>query len=274
MTGAYRGYGNVVTILHEGGFYATYAHLSAFSSTLAVGDLVAAGQLIARSGDSGTLWDDALHPHLHIQFGTRATIIAARFGDSSTNTLIANGSLDLEAPAYFPKLVIDFAHRADPGLSTDTDYFGAAGIDDFTGNDIANTVFGGNGDDILRGEAGDDSLQGGEGHDSLMGGAGLDRFTYASLAELGDSIPDFSSADDTLVFAGAAFGGLAPGGLSPVYFISQSTNIAGASELRFIYNASDATLWFDADGSGAADPVLVATFAPGTVLSEADILIV
>jgi murein DD-endopeptidase MepM/ murein hydrolase activator NlpD len=274
LTGAFRGYGNVVTILHDNGVYATYAHLTAFSATVTTNMRVEAGQIIAKSGDSGSLDGGTLHPNLHIQFGTKASLLNANFSDAGTATLIADGSGDAFAPAYFPKLVIRFDLRADPGLSTDTDYYGTMGIDDFTGNGLANTVFGGGGNDIIRGMGGSDVLQGGVGADTLTGGSGNDRFAYYALNELGDIILDFSSVDDSFQFKGSVFGALPAGVLAVSQFRSQGTNTALDADDRFIFRTTDTTLWFDPDGNGSAPAVLVADLQAGAIMTNADILII
>ncbi len=69
---------------------------------------------------------------------------------------------------------------------------GGTGNDVFTGNNVANTIEGGagddslygfGGDDILQGSAGDDLLVGGLGSDSLIGGNQNDRYLFATTAE-------------------------------------------------------------------------------------------
>lgn len=52
---------NYVRILHDDGTWAVYAHLDSFSSTLAPGKRIKAGQEIGRSGNSGY----SSGPHLH-----------------------------------------------------------------------------------------------------------------------------------------------------------------------------------------------------------------
>lgn len=52
--------------------------------------------------------------------------------------------------------------------------------DTLEGNEYANLLIGGLGNDLLRGLAGDDNLQGGEGDDTLMGGAGADNLNGGS----------------------------------------------------------------------------------------------
>jgi Ca2+-binding RTX toxin-like protein len=60
--------------------------------------------------------------------------------------------------------------------------------------DVANTVTGGNGDDVLDGGAGDDTLNGGAGDDSLDGGLGRDALNGGS----GDDRLDGGADDDML----------------------------------------------------------------------------
>ena len=61
FSGEKPGYGNVVTVKHLGGFESTYAH----NSELLVkkGDIVKHGQVIAKSGNTGT----STGPHLHFE---------------------------------------------------------------------------------------------------------------------------------------------------------------------------------------------------------------
>ena len=191
LTGSFEGYGNVITVLTDSGFYVTYAHLSANSATVGVNDRVSAGDVIAMSGSTGTPT-----AHLHIQFGSVATTINTKNGDSTTAVLIANGSSDVEAPAYFPKLVMVFASSSTVQGLTDTNYYGTLGIDDVTGNELNNLLTGYVGRDILRGAQGSDTLRGGVGSDALTGGTGNDRFSYLAVDQGGDSIKDFSSGAD------------------------------------------------------------------------------
>ncbi len=56
---------------------------------------------------------------------------------------------------------------------------GGRGNDRFTGNDLANLLNGGVGDDTLDGSGGNDTLIGGSGNDRMTGGAGNDVFSFA-----------------------------------------------------------------------------------------------
>ena len=61
FAGEQGGYGLTVVVEHDNGFQTRYAHLS--TSAVAAGDTVAAGQLLARSGNSGR----STGPHLHFE---------------------------------------------------------------------------------------------------------------------------------------------------------------------------------------------------------------
>ena len=70
-----------------------------------------------------------------------------------------------------------------------------------TGNGLANTIIGGNGDDALSGLTGNDVLEGREGNDQLLGGGGNDTLVGGA----GDDVMDGGAGADVFVF-GAGFG--------------------------------------------------------------------
>jgi murein DD-endopeptidase MepM/ murein hydrolase activator NlpD len=59
-----RGYGNVVDIVHPGGYTSRYAHFSRFAKSLRKGKAVEAGDVIGYVGQTG----HATGPHLHFEF--------------------------------------------------------------------------------------------------------------------------------------------------------------------------------------------------------------
>ncbi len=59
-----------------------------------------------------------------------------------------------------------------------------------TGNEVANSIVGGGGNDSLSGGVGNDTLNGGTGADTLVGGVGADRFVLAGS----DVVSDFNSS--------------------------------------------------------------------------------
>ena len=64
LVGRQGGYGNIVTLKHQGGFSTSYAHLSSFASGLRKGARVHQGDVIGHVGQTG--W--ATGPHLHYEF--------------------------------------------------------------------------------------------------------------------------------------------------------------------------------------------------------------
>jgi Ca2+-binding RTX toxin-like protein len=179
------------------------------------------------------------------------------------------------------------------------EYLLFAGTGDFdgTGNELANSITSGVGDDTLIGGAGDDTLRGGEGDDKVIGGAGDDRLygndgndtvvggsgsnvligdwggDWFVLADPGlafNRILDFASGEDMLVVSAADFDGLIPGdALSTAQFTTGRS--ATGSEAQFIFRNKN--VWWDADGDGAGEAVLLARFASGT-LAASDIIII
>ena len=73
------------------------------------------------------------------------------------------------------------------------------GNDTITGNDLANILIGGGGNDTLNGGNGNDTLNGGLGSDILRGGAGDDFFHFDAADNL--TLLDGGSGFDTLIFA-------------------------------------------------------------------------
>lgn len=137
-----------------------------------------------------------------------------------------------------------------------------------TGNVLANTIFGNGFDNTLTGLWGNDTLR---------GGAGADAFVFNRTPGAGnvDHILDFDRTavdeGDTLRMDHAVFTAVDLGALAPSAF--QAGAVAQDTEDRFLYDAAAGRLWYDADGTGAGQRVLVATFATGTVLGADDIFV-
>jgi serralysin len=146
------------------------------------------------------------------------------------------------------------------------------GSDQISGDAFGNTLYGNGGNDKLSGRAGNDRLVGGKGADILSGGSGADLFRYNGLAEGGDRITAFSSAD-YFEFKGSAFRGLTKETFSARNFIVRTDNVAQDKNDYFIYCSTDHSLWFDADGSRAGSPTLMAKIDNAAVITFADILI-
>jgi len=151
------------------------------------------------------------------------------------------------------------------------------------GNGLTNTIIGNNfrinsldgggGKDILDGRGGNDNLIGGTGNDTLTGGTGQDTFYFTSKSDGIDRITDFSVVDDVInVLKGGFEAGLSGGTLLASQFVTGSS--ATNSSQRFIYNRSTGGLYFDADGSGAAGKIQLASLSSGLSLTNNDIFVV
>ena len=152
------------------------------------------------------------------------------------------------------------------------------GDDVIRGDGFANALFGFGGNDSLDGAGGNDVLRGGVGIDTLTGGSGNDTFRFSGLDECGDQITDFGNTvgdNDRFQITAAAFGGgLVAGVLAASQFQTRTDNLAQDADDRFIFNITDRTLWFDADGNGAGAAIMVADLQAGAVVTAADILLI
>ena len=136
-----------------------------------------------------------------------------------------------------------------------------------TGNGANNILFGEEGNDRLVGGAGNDTLSGGAGRDVLSGGAGRDTFLFDHLPadnREADRVLDFSVAEhDILRFARSAFVGFDhSGALRPEEFYAEPGNtLAHDSTDRLIYDSTSGKLFYDSDGTGQAEAVLLAVIS-------------
>lgn len=155
------------------------------------------------------------------------------------------------------------------GSGTDNSLNGGAGND---------TLSGGDGNDSLSGNGGNDTLIGGSGENTLTGGAGSDQFTFTQMQTIFtpcvDQITDFVSGTDKLAFSKAVFGGLstAVGGNVSTEFTNAAQAATTAQHL--IYDNSNGNLYYDADGSGVGEQVLIAILGGHPGLNAADISII
>lgn len=155
--------------------------------------------------------------------------------------------------------------------------FGDTGNDVLSGGDGSDELFGGDGADQLDGGTGVDLLNGGAGADRLTGGLGDDTFQFSARTEGGDKITDFSSAatgnDDSFSFVGSAFG-LTVGDFTAANFQSGTSSTALNADVRIFYETDTRILRFDADGSGAIAPNILATLQADATVTFSDIFIV
>ncbi|MDJ0576346.1 MAG: CRTAC homolog protein, partial [Xenococcaceae cyanobacterium MO_234.B1] len=136
------------------------------------------------------------------------------------------------------------------------------------------TLTGGGGVDTLIGGTGDDELEGGVGNDVLTGGAGADKFIFTALNHRIDTITDFTAGQDSIVISAEAFGGgLTPGDINEAQFMILGSG--GKTEAhRFLYNADEGKLFYDADGTGDSTQTLIANLTGAPAITHEDIEII
>ena len=141
--------------------------------------------------------------------------------------------------------------------------------DTLTGNAAANTIIGGLGNDTLFGKAGNDALTGGTGTDIFVFDTALNAITN------NDNIIDFSVVDDTIRLENAIFAKFTTtGALAAGNFVSGADAIALDSNDYLLYNTTDGSLYYDADGSGAGAQVEFVSLIGIPALTAADFVIV
>jgi Ca2+-binding RTX toxin-like protein len=177
------------------------------------------------------------------------------------------------------------------GLTTDDLLFGFNNEDIVFGGAGDDGLFGQDGDDILNGGAGNDSLDGGDGADVLSGGGGNDTLTGSAgndvflfnspidAATNIDVITDFASGADkfNLENTGAGlFNALPVGTLAAAAFDIVGAGPAASASTRIIYDSTTGALSYDADGTGAAAAVQIATVGVSThpALTAADFVVI
>lgn len=143
-------------------------------------------------------------------------------------------------------------------------------FDDFVyGNSSANAIYGGAGDDIIKGYAGNDSLTGASGDDNFYFNTALNAATNMDL------IIDFNVADDVISLDNAIFTAIGPlGTLAAAAFKANTTGLATDSSDRIIYETDTGELFYDADGNGGGASIQFARLAASLALTNGDFVVV
>jgi Ca2+-binding RTX toxin-like protein len=135
-----------------------------------------------------------------------------------------------------------------------------------TGNNLANTVTGNSRNNTLNGRAG---------KDVLIGAAGEDRFLFNNPLNAStnvDRIADMSVVDDKILLENGIFTALTTTGTLSTASFRVGSTATNASQ-RIIYNPTNGSLYYDADGSGAIAAIRFARLAPGLALTNANFIV-
>ncbi len=174
--------------------------------------------------------------------------------DEGVDEVLAFRSYALEA--HIEKLFMQtvFTKDGDPAI------FNAIGngVDNtIVGTPFANFIIGREGRDTLKGQAGADTFV----FDRAIGPDNVDRIIDFNVNEAAEG--------DILFMKGSVFGGMAAGALDAGQFVA-GTAAQDAND-RFLFDQGSGRLWFDADGAGAGDQVLIATFEQNAIVTAGDI---
>ncbi|WP_258161085.1 calcium-binding protein [Rhizobium sp. TH2] len=136
-------------------------------------------------------------------------------------------------------------------------------------------------DNFLRGEDGADTISGGAGNDELVGGGDADIFVFdTALNEVSnvDNIQDFNESEDLIHLDIAIFTALAgTGTLGADEFLAVQEGqdvVATSADQRIIYDTVNGDIYYDADGSGAGAMKRFATIASELSLTEDNFVVI
>lgn len=134
----------------------------------------------------------------------------------------------------------------------------------FTGNEVANRIYGNAGNNLLNGGAGSDILEG-------LGGSDTFAFSDPLGPDNIDRINDFTVGADRFLLDNRIFVGLALGTLASGVFVTGATALD--ADDRILHDRATGALWFDADGTGAGAAIQFAVVAAGLDLSASDFIV-
>jgi hypothetical protein len=154
-------------------------------------------------------------------------------------------------------VVVDLTHPANNRGESRGDTFSSVekfmltrfGGDKFLGNNAVNIVDGGAGGDALDGKGGLDVLTGGT-------GAGVDKFVFSTALNSNtnwDTITDFHRGEDKIVLDDTIFTSVVGSGITDgeIKVVSSGHSAAGGGHI--VYNSTDGTLWYDANGTAGGE---------------------
>ncbi|NJM54780.1 MAG: calcium-binding protein [Verrucomicrobiae bacterium] len=217
----------------------------------------------------GTTGDNVFHT------GAGSDIVYGLAGNDTISYVAAAGAVFVDLQARFATetaLTSGTVNGGTVAVSTDTlisleNARGSAFGDRLYGTSDSNQLFGEDGDDFIyglggadtiTGGTGGDRLVGGDGIDTLTGGEGADRFFFVGIEVGGpDVITDFESGIDDIYLSLANFDGAA------TFFAGTGTTdaIFGMhTAAGLAYDTANNVLYYDADGSGAASAIALASF--------------
>ncbi|MGO1079397.1 calcium-binding protein [Inquilinus sp. CA228] len=133
-----------------------------------------------------------------------------------------------------------------------------SGIENLSGSQGSDSLYGNAGANVLQGWNGNDALFGRAGKDTLTGGAGGDRFTFTALSDSvvganADRITDFSRAQGDRIDLAAIDARFTVVGDQAFSFIGTAAFTGVAGQLHYWHDAGRTIVSGDVNGNGTAD---------------------
>lgn len=267
------------TVSYDGAGAAVVASLAspAKNTGFAAGDLYTSIENLIGSDFADTLTGDAANNVL--EGGAGADKLDGGAGIDTASYANAAGAVKADLLSAASNL----GEAAGDTYKNIENLLGSAFGDILTGNAVANAIDGG---------AGSDTLTGNGGVDTLTGGLGADTFRFNTAKDggaTGDVITDFVSGEDLIgiqrsgfkILAGVDLGAVGALDFAAHYFVSAvgspatTGNPSGVTATetghgQFLFNETTNQLWWDEDGSGAKQALLLATFQNGAHVLATD----
>src|SRR5438094_8015505 len=153
------------------------------------------------------------------------------------------------------------------------------------GDDLANSISGTSGNDLVKGfggndtifaNAGNDRIESGAGNDTISGGGGQDQYVWHEYgAANADTVLNFDTGWDSIQLDAAAFTQIGAAGRFATNdvrcYAAAGANAGHDADDRIVYNTSTGQLWYDADGNGPGAAQLIATLPVGATVVATDI---
>jgi Ca2+-binding RTX toxin-like protein len=187
-------------------------------------------------------------------------------GGGNHDTIFGNGGFDTlgyerDGDAQQGIVLVYDAGSSLSGQATDTygktDVF--SGIESVIGSFLGDSIEGNDAVNRFEGRGGDDTL---------TGGGNADQFVIGVLDSGSDTLMDFAPGVDKILLSGSSFDS---GPLGGTFFLAAAGVEADTSERHVLYDTATGELFFDFDGNGEDDPVLLATLTGAPSLNFTDI---
>ncbi|HEY8383504.1 MAG TPA: hypothetical protein VIL09_15255 [Microvirga sp.] len=228
--------------------------------------------------DAGGLFDIDSFGNLEVAFGARLDYETAR-SHQVTVRATDRGGLWIDKVFTIAVTDIEDGGRTGPGGNPTTTIMGTNGVDVLRGSAADERILGLSGNDTLYGEGGVDAVSGGLGRDVLWGGAGRDVFIFDSKVAARrntnvDKIKDFKVVDDTVSLSKGIFKALGKKQSTLGKDAFWAGSEAHDANDRVVYNKKTGALFYDADGTGSAAAIQIATLTKNLKMTHKDFFVI